>query len=47
MVWQVKQSPFPSMISRPVFAISAGVMSFFRTISTGGWTSFCGTIWPT
>ena len=47
MVWQVKQSPLPSMISRPTFAISSGFMSLLIATSAGGCTSFCGTSWPT
>ena len=45
--WQVKQSPLPSMISRPTLTMSAVVRSVFSTISAGGCTSFWGTIWPT
>ena len=47
IVWQVRHSPFPSMISRPTLTMSAVVRSVLSTISAGGCTSFCGTIWPT
>ncbi len=47
MVWQVVQSPLPSMISLPAFTSSSEVMSFLSAVSFGGWTSFCGTSWPT
>ena len=40
IVWQVKQSPLPSMISRPTLTMSAVVRSLLRTISSGGCTSF-------
>ena len=47
IVWQVVQSPLPSMISLPALTSSSEVISFLSAVSFGGCTSFCGTSWPT
>ncbi len=44
IVWQVRQMPLPSMIPRPILTMSAVVMSLRMAVSSGGCTSFCGTI---
>ena len=46
-VWQVVQSPLPSMMSLPAFVSSSVVISFLSSVSFGGKTSFCGTSCPT